>query len=533
MANPIVANLKALLMTEETATAPTSGTPAQIVGSCTDNATIESSDLTSSDNFDYVWHVFEALDGDVKGQKVLCTAYDGSQTATVTPFTKGSAPTATIFRHWSYPWPMATVTDTDGTTTTLDCSLRTEANDYWNDYYMLFLAGANTDLKNITDFEGTTNDRFTFATATAPEQGDACMPVQPLQPDSVEVAMDFGVPIEREIITDSLDPEGIVLGAIDSATVTLNAEIRGLATSAGYAVAASAPSEMHVGLSTVFTETLDTGDNIVSYTTDAPVIGGPGSNFTQYSLALLNGEVCAVTDVAVNTLSTQSGHIVTTPVADDVIYAGANYKPKDSAWKSCSFLCWYGDNMLAALTGGMPEIAASVEGNGIAHYNCTYHCVGGFVSDYAKPHDDIYDTSTPVVGKGNVNRVVFAGTELVADVISASFNFLDAPLKKGASFGAYENNGGHIYTSRTGSCSLVVQMEDVEYISRYRRLDEVDLLVQLGTIPTACWACWAPRAQIIEAPQPSESDGLMQLTLNMRFLRPTTQGQPAYVLTHF
>jgi len=531
MSDPLVASLKSLLITQDTAAAPSEGTPSQITADTVTQTTITSADLSATTNSNYVWHVFEALDGDCRGQMVLCTAFnEASDQATVTSF-RVASPTTTQFKHWEFSWPVAVATD-DGTTTTTISDLRTETNNAWLHYYMLSLAGENTDLKNITDFTASsdtfTHDAFDNGTLI----GDMTMPVQPLQPDSVEVVVDAGTPLEREIITDSLDPEGIVVGAIEEATVTFSAELRGLASAASDGTTALPPAEMHVALSSVFTETLNTGDNVASWSGPTLTVDD-GTAFSEYTMALLNGEVFGITAIATNDLTTQTGHIVNTPVADDVVYGGANYKPKDSGWTSSSFLCWYGEELLLALTGGLPEIGVSIEGNAIAHYNCTYQCVGGFAMDVTKPHDDIYDTSTPLVGKGNVSRVVFDGTVLDGDVLSCEFTLLDAPVKKNAAFTAFENNGGLFYTSRTGSCTMVVQMEDSEYWQRYRAMQEVDLLVQVGSIATAAWGCWSPRAQLVEAPEISEADGLFQITLNLRFLRPTTQGQPAYVLAHF
>jgi hypothetical protein len=530
MSNPLVANLKSLMMTQDTATAPAAGTPKQVTGTAT-TTVISSVDLDEGTNAGYVMHVFEALNGNCKGQLVLGTAHDNAGNVTVTSF-NNAAPSTTQFKHWVYSWPAAVPT-TDGSTTTVIASARTEADDYWNSYYMLSLAGENTALRNITDFDNGSTTFTTDAFDTATDIGDAMIPVQPMQPDSVEITIDGGTAIEREIITDSLDPEGIVVGAIESAMVNFSAEVRGLATAAGEAVVASPPAEMHVALSSVFTETLDTGDTVGSGSDTTKVVVADAANYTQYSLALVNGDIFAISSISNFDLNAPTGHLSSAAVSGDICYAGANYKPKDSAWKSCSFLAWYGDAMLLALTGGMPEIGASVEGNGIAKYNCNYSCVGGFLADVAKPHNDIYDTSTPVVGKANVSRVVYDGAELDADVLSCNFTFLDAPVMKGAAFGAYENNGGHIYTTRTGSCSMVVQMEDSSYCQQYRAGDEVDLLVQVGSVATAAWGVWAPRCQLVSNPDISDADGLFQITLELRFLRPTTAGQPAYVLAHF
>jgi hypothetical protein len=535
MANPLVADLKSVLITEDTATAPSKGVPAQITASAVSGSGIVSTDLSGASNSNYAMHVFEALDGDCKGQKVIGTRFQQStDTLNVTDFWKTS-PTGTQFRHWKWNWPHAPVT-TDGFINNAVSAERTEADNYWWQYQMLSFAGMNTDLKQMND-KGfvAADDAFYFSNMTSNTKiGDAMIPVQCMQPAGVEITAHPGTALEREIITDSLDPEGIVLGAQEELGLTMSPEIRGIATAAGDGVAALAPDEMHVALGAAFTEDLDTGDTDQGASSATAVNVSDGTRFSQYNLALINGDAGAISAITVNELAFPTGHLSSAPASGDVVYAGANYRPKDSGHSACSFFCWVGDSEMIALTGGMAEWSATIMPNEMAKYDLVWQFCDGLRSSHTKAHDDLYDTSTPLVGRSNYSRVVLDGTELLADVVSANINLLHAPISKQSAFGATENRGGLLYTARNPGATLVIQMEDSNYWHRYRALGTFDFLIQLGSIPTACWALWAPRAQIVEiSDPPEESDGLLRQTVTIRFLRPTTQGQPAYSFAHF
>lgn len=534
MSNPLIAKLQSIVMTEDLATAPAAGVPAQIEASAVSKSGIVSADLTGDSNSNYLFDVFEALDGDCKGQKVVAIAFTpGSDTVNVSPF-RQDAPTSTRFKHWKYQWPKAPSSALGGASNAVSAE-RTEASDNaWYGYQMLAFYGTNTDLKDITSFVAA-DDAFYFdAMDNAVVQGDSLMPVQCIQPAGVEITADPGTPIEREIITDSLDPEGIIIGAQENLGIKMSPELRGLATAAGDGTVAEPPGEMHVALGAAFTEYLDTGDTDQGSSSTSTFKASDGTRFSQYNLVLVNGEACGISAIATNDLSIQTGHCTLAPASGDIYYAGANYRPKDSGHKACSFLAWVGDTEMIALTGGMAEWGVTIEPNQIAKYELMWKFVDGFRSTFSQPHNDIYDSSTPLVGKSNVNRVVLDGSVLDADVISATFNLLQAAVAKQAAFSAVENKGGMLYTTRNSGVSLVVQMADSDYWHRFRATDEFDLLIQIGSIPTACWALWAPRCQIVNVGDPpEESDGLLRQTLELRFLRPSTQGQPAFSFADF
>jgi hypothetical protein len=535
MANPLIAALQSLVMTEDVGgLAPSKGTPNQVTASAVTRSGIVSADLVGTNAANYVLHVFEALDGDCKGQKVLALQFDpDTDTVNVTPFWKTS-PTTLQFKHWVYPWAMARPTATGmavNAITTLD---RTEANSTFDQWQYLSMYGGNTEVREIETSYANSSFVMSADLSAAADIGDAGLLVQAIQPSGVEITADPGTVIEREIITDSLDPEGIVIGSQEELGVTAMPEIRGLAVAAGDGVVASAPKELHVALGAAFTENLDTGDTDQGSSSTSVVNVSDGDNFTQYGLGLVNGDVFSIEEINTNALTPGTGHLSGAPASGDIVYAGANYRPVDSGHKSCSMLGWIGDTEMAVLTGGLAEWGAEIQPNGIAKYSQNWQFSDGFRATFTKPHDDLYDTSTPLVGKSNVNRIVLDGTELDADLISASFQLLPAPQRKGAAFGAAENKGGMLYTARNAGASLSLQMEDSSYWHRFRALDEFDLLVQVGSIATAAWAIHGVRCQIVElSDPPEEGDGLLRITVGVRFLRPTTQGRPAFVFAHF
>ena len=535
MGNPLIADLKSLVMTEDEAgLAPSKGTPNQITASAVTRSGIVSADLVGTNAQNYVLHVFEALDGDCKGQKVLALQFDpGTDIVNVTPFWK-TAPTSLQFRHWVYPWTMARPTAAGmavNAITTLD---RTEANDSFNQWQYLSMFGANTEVREIAASFANSSFQLAADMTAAAEIGDAGILVQAIQPSGVEITADPGTVIEREIITDSLDPEGIVVGSQEELGLQASPELRGLEVAAGDGVVASAPKELHVALGATFTENLDTGDADQGSSSLVTVNVADGTRFTKYGLALINGDIAAISNIVTNALSIRTGHLSGIPASGDIVYAGANYRPVDSGHKSISVLGWLGDTEMAVMTGGLAEWGVEIQPNELAKYVQAWMFTDGFRATFSKPHDDLYDVSTPLVGKSNVNRVVLDGEELQADLISATIQLLPPPQRKGAAFGAAENKGGMLYTARNAGATLVLQMEDSSYWHRFRALNEFDLLLQVGSIATAAWGLNAGRCQIIEMGDPPEdSDGLVRFTIGVRFLRPTTQGQPAFVFAHF
>ena len=527
MSTPLIDELRSILAYPESAKAPTlAGYRKMTVDSAT-KTTVTSSEFNSSSDADNVLYVIEALDGNVKNQFALILAMDsGSNIATITPFT--DTPSGlTQCNLWDVNIPRAVCTTNATANTAFVSTLRSEADDYWNNYHMLFLEGANQELKNITDFVSSTHT-FTVTSTANVVVGDACIPVQPIQPSAVTINLDAGTTIEREIITDTLAQEGVIVGAQDGVSVSISPEIRGLSSAAGSGSTATAPAEAHVFLGSVFDLSLGTG-GVVSSPTNSTSFGS-SANVDKYDIVVINGEAVGVTDNS--STMTVASHLSRTPSATDVIYATATYKPKDTGHTSVGFLTFLGDKEIGVITGGMPSVSVNFEGNTISKYEMEFSSVGGFWATRDKAHDDIYDTTAPIPVKSNISRVLINGTELDADVLSITGELIPAPTKKNASFGTFENNGGFFYTTRSPALSMSVYMEDSDYWKQFRSMKEFDLLIQVGSVPGSIWALWAPRAQIVESPAFDSSDGQMTQNLNFRLLRPTTAGQPDFVIAH-
>lgn len=551
MSNPIVSSLQSVGHALDVANAfiagPRGSTPDIITATSTPTTTttagtiVSTTGLTSPTLADYVGTIFEVLDGPCKGQPLLCTAFvAATDTATTTPFWRTPGATTTQFKIWQPPWPVIVV-DTATSTTAFNATLRDEADDFWNGHYALGIAGTSAgELREITDFANTSSVFTVDAFTGQPALGDLLIIVTPQSLPEIEMAIDAGVAVERGLMLDTLDKEGVVLGSQGPSVVTLAPEIRGIGTAAGTGVTATAPAELGSQLDAVFAETLDSGDIAVEGgSTTSLVAENVAAQFTVNSLLLINGEAAVVTVAAANTPVGDStytlGHTLSAdPNTGDVIFAGANYAPADTGHTSSSFVAFQGGSpqRLMLAWGGLPEVTASITGDEIARYGFSYQCQAGMIADRTTAHSDIYGTGTPLVGRGNVNSVRFDGTLLVADVLSAEFAYLSAAQFKGAAFEAFENKGGTFYTERESTVALVMQMEDVSYHQRYRNGDTFDFLLQVGNTATAAWASWAPRTQII-AIEENKDNGLLQWSMTLRFLRSTTAGQPSFVITHF
>jgi hypothetical protein len=531
--------IQSLLICRDVANAPVEGTPRQVVASSvTASVPAGFHDLViaalNGKGTEPVLAILEALDGDCKGQKVLALAFnEATDTLRTTPFRTAAPTTRTfLYRHWS--WPKATATGAGSETTTVS-SYRTETDDFWNGFQMLALFGSNADLEAITDFVAGT-DTFTHgAMAVASAAGDACLIVQALKVAGAKITADPGKAIEREVVTDTGEPEGIVPGAAENLGLTLTPEIRGLDVAAADGVTASPPGELKAALATAFEQVLGTGDTAeVGGSVTTPTVH-TGSRFAAGSIAMVNGDAFGV--VAVNTgatpdeLTVPAGHIRTAPAENDVIYAGASYKPKTSGHGACSFLAWLGRSELIAMTGGMAAWKAKIDRNALAHYELEWSFIDCLRATFPQPHYDRYNAATPLVGRGNVSRIVFDGAELPGEVLSAELELLPAPANPTAAFGAVENKTARRYLNVLASAKIVLWMEDSRYWHRYRAMAEADMLLQVGRVPTAAWALWGARTQIV-AIEDGDADGLRTVTVTFRFLRPSTQGLPSFVMAH-
>jgi len=343
MTAPIIEKIVSALMIPESALSLSEDDPRQVVAqSVTASGAYH---FVRSSDFDglgtsMVFNVLEALDGDCKGQLVLVLAFtDSLDTAVTTPFWK-SAPTGTRFKLWVTGMKKATATSLSGAATEIVSTYRTETDaNYWPRFRMLGMYGDFTAQKNISAFD-TALDKFTTGDwGSVPDIGDAFLPVQPLKPSDVSYGMG-NTSIPRELISDSLDQDGVAIGAQADVLASFSPEIRGLAVAAGDAVQANPPGEMHEALRALFDQQLDTGDVAQGVPTVNNVPVGTGSRFTQYSLALHElGDVFAIPLINGNDLaSIPDGHLQNAPVASDIIYAGANYLPKHTGHESISML---------------------------------------------------------------------------------------------------------------------------------------------------------------------------------------------------
>lgn len=535
MSAPLLEKLKSILVYEESALAPSSATPRQITVDNSTISTIGSVDFSADSNDDFVFYVAEALDGNVEGQFVLIKSMDATDDIATTTSFRETPVGLTSCRLWNFNIRGAAVATSAGTTAGQITSARlTQADDYWNGYSIFGLdTSNNSSMGSVTDFSASTDLLTTDLTSNS-DLGDAYLVCQPLQPEGVEINISGGTVLERNTVTDTLAQEGIIVGTQDEVSISINPEVKGLTSSAGDNVTATAPSESGVLLRAIMTETLPTG-GLVNTPTNAEYFTTTNASANPYDLMMVNGDVYAYTQptagLAIHT--TLPGHLSAAPTASDVIYAGCNYKPKDTGHESVGFLCMVGNSEMHMISGCMPSFGISLEGNQSARYNFEYMATGAFWAPYTKTHSDIYDTTAPIAVKSNVSRVVLDGVELNADVMSITAELLPAPNPKGGNFGAYEGSGGYFYTVRNPTVSMTVYFENSDYYHMFRARKEVDLLVQVGSVPGNTCALWGPRAQQIQTPSIGSDGELMTQDLTFRLLRPTTAGQPDFVIGLF
>ena len=530
MSAPLVKDLTSVHVYRESAVAPTKDFIATLSGST--QTTLTSTSFNGLDDEDIVFRVVEALDGNVKNQRVVVLDYDdASDTVTTTAF-RVTPSNLTTVKVWDTKAEVA-VPDGVGSTTECVASYRNEADDYWNGYSLNRLDGAGTGLAQISDFVNSTGT-FTVSTAqsAAYTAGDAVIPVMPIQPSAVTYKVGGGDAIEREIVTDTLAQEGIIVGAITDDSMEMDIEIRGSGSAPGTGVAATKPAEAKALLDPIFDDNVGTSGDVGLTVTDKDNFTYDNLSVAQYDMVLVNGEVTGLTAVSGGNLTT-AGHLTTAPSTDDVIYAGTTYKPKDTGHESVGFMCFKGDGELVVAPGCMPSLGIDLSASAIAKYKFSYKGVGGLWAPFTKVHDDIYDTTKPTVVKSNITRFVIDGVELEADVLNISGELLPEPNVKGASFNAFENNGGHFYTMRQPQITARLYFEDSSYIHRFRSMVESDLLIQVGCVAGDTWALWAPRAQIVAAPEVGDENELMAQDITFRLLRPSTAGQPDFIITHF
>lgn len=543
---PLVSRIKSILMMDDSTTSVVAGDVPNVNASSVTQTSVTSTDLSSGAAGFYIGQWLEAVDGNCKGQFVKIIAYV-TNTATITPLRLSSGITTTTFKMWKISGPYGRVQAAgagDGSTC-ISNTLAGFGDDYWNGEYLFAYrlgSGFVMDLKPISDYVSSSGT-FTLSPVlkAASISGDIVYPCQTLQPKGdLSIAIGGGDPLERDVVQDTLDAEGVIVGAMTNVAATVSLEVRGMATAAGNSVAATPPKESHIWLDGVFAETLSTGDLVKAGSTATSVILETSTaRFAAYDLMMINGSVGAITAAASNTpagdatYTIVSGHLPLNPISGQTAYAGACYKPLDSGHKTQSLIAIDDDARWSWLHCGLPTVGLSIEGNQICRWNLAYKFAAAMHFDDVREFDDIYDTAAPMVGKGNVSRVVLDGVALDADVLSANFDLLTEPVFPGSAFGALENRGPPRYTKRMPTGTLQLYLEDNAHLHRYRAQATFDLLVQVGTAATQTFAIWIPRAQLVASPGQGEADEFMSQTLSIRALRPTTQTQPSFVIGIF
>lgn len=528
MSAPLLERLKSILVYEEEGLAPSKSFQAAVANASL--SSIGSTDFSSTSNTAYTSLVAEILDGNAKNQFALVTEFDNSTDIVSTTNFAINPSGATAAIMWDFQIPDATCDETSLTNAYMTTGI-SAVDDYYNGWYLIGLNDTNNGLYEITDFQSATGN-FIATYDSIPTAGDFMVPVKVLQGNPIEMTVSAGTALEREISTDTLAQEGIIVGAIEETSINLGMEIRGLGTAADSGTTAEAPAESGILLDKVFTESLSTGGTAIA-TPSTTVCAYSAGNFSNFDMCLINGEAAGITSDNGAAVTVVSGHWTSAPIADDILYGGASYSPKDTGHSSVGFMAFKGDREMCLISGCMPSVQLALEGNSIGRLNLNYMSTGGISLPYDKTHEDVYDTTAPVVVKSNQSRVVIDGDVLEADVMSITADLLPSPQKKGGAFNCFENNGGLYYTERNPTITMTVYFEDSSYIKKYRSQKEFDLLIQVGSVAGNAVALWVPRAQIIETPGMGDDNGLMTQTLTFRALRPATANQPDFVYTIF
>lgn len=500
--------------------------------------TIECADLVATAATAYVGLVFEALDGNCKGEQVLCVAFDGTTTATVTGF-RTSSVTSTQFRLLSLPTPWAVATG-NGSTTSLVAAGRNEANDYWNGHDMYLIGGTNEAVRGITDFTASTGTFVLDTAVTSTVTGDLGLPGQCIRPirDSFTMEIDGGVPLARNIMTDSPDEYGVIIGSKNAPSCNFELEVRGLNSAAGDVTPATAPDEAKVCLRTAFTESLGTGSTItrVGGVTDIDI---DDVNYAVNQAGLVNGDAFFVSAVATSgtdqTLTIPTGHVSVAPAVGDIVYAAANYKAKDSGHRTCSIVHVMDQRVLGMIVGALPKVSLKIENGQVLKWGFNYMGQFGFFTQFTKDFNDVYDTATPIVSNSQLGRMVINGSAATVDIISMNLNLSQESSARNVAFSGAESKGGKFYTgTRQANGSMIISVEEMQYHHWYRANSTFDVMVQVGTIPTAAFAFYAPRCQWASVPSaPSDTDGRLTFEVKFNILRPTTTSLAPFYLAVF
>ena len=533
-------NVSVLLIPEDDVDGMSEATPRQIVAESvalmgTDYHLVTSADMDGLGGTAQGM-VFEALNGNCKGQLTWILAFeDTNNVAQCTRFLQDTC-TSTRFRLWQTNMRLAAATSA-GTTATVISTYRTEASDIFSGQNrMLGLYGANEgDQVAISSFTPGSDQFGVGAMTAASRRGDLYAPVTPLVSSLFQSTIPTTM-IAREVVGDSLDGQGAVVGAQQDIVAEMVSDVRGLDAEAGAGVAAVAPPEAAMALQAVFNEELGTGDTTQAGSSAVLVNVSDGTRFNQYGLAMsAEGDIFGISSIATNALTVPAAHLNAAPDTGDIVYGGVVYKPKSTGHGSVAALIYRDRKLANLLLGGVPEVKLSLTGNALAKLTMGYSFAQGLELHLLQTHDDTYSSGMPVPVKSNIGRVVIDGAEISdGDVLGAELMLQSAPSRKNTAFGAAENNGGNFYAAERGAGgTLNLYMVNNEWANRVRTGDTFDILIQVGRQPTEAFALWAPKCQVIASPEKASADNFLTLGLTLAFLRPNEAGRPAYTLGIF
>lgn len=433
--------------------------------------------------------------------------------------------TGVEYKIWKSPEPVCTVT-TSTSTTEFTCSARTEADDTWIGYEAIVIYASDNggtspvrgEIQTISDSTSAGVITVDTAFSNQPRVGDVLLIGKFVEFSSPSAGLENAI-IPRPGNRVNFGRGDGVVGP-RGGTFGFNTQIRpsGTTVTAGTAAPKSECSGLFQAVGLVENQDTTTAiDGAGSTTTSLDITTGNWESFTIGNMVIVNGEatfITAMTDGAgaADNL-TVAPPLSLAPGAGDLVHATVGYHKSVNADVYGVCLELEQDGLRHTMTGCKGSVQL-VDG-GAPEFNWTFN-VDHYIREIeAAPYNAVsaYTTAPQVQAKDRIAYLdASAGTKVDIEAFTATPGTVVVPKPVQGSAGINGRSGFQLtnFEARaTWSEILDASSATLPQETRWTARTSKAIAVVLGSHGST-FACRVPVARQIEAPHPTEADGLLK-----------------------
>lgn len=458
------------------------------------------------------------MGGSALGERKRIVDDDGSGTLTLeNNGFKSQVVSGVNYEIWKSPEPVVVVDSSSGETNLVD-AVRTEADDYWNDFYIVPITGSRRGrIAKVTGWDnGTTTFTLAVGLGGALSAGDVCLIRKYVEAGDVSLSLEHAY---EPTPTDRLDgSRGDGRVTRKSGTVSFATEVTSLPAASGSGTAAKRPLLGQMMQAAGLAEVIGTGSTVGAGSTTSAVKIATGSweNHPIGSPVIYGGQLAWVVSTedgggSVDTINV-APPFANAPVDGDTIRAGITYRTNRSAEDGdyCGITLEYEMDGVRVTMTGCRGTVGTVDGERVMLQwelqvddwvreieRAPYYAGGAYVTDklvLATERLCYIDTS-----KANMGGITFGCNNEVA-----------AKNVQGSSGINGRNGFGHVVATPGGTFRQLLLTDGViDADTRYNVRTAFAWSVIYGAGYREAFGMRMPQARVIENPAVEDADGMI------------------------